>query len=138
MESIAMDGFELSPQQKRLFDLQHDGAKYHGHVTLAIEALEDRNAIKEAIRKVVARHEILRTTFRKLDGITTPLQFISDEPDFVWEEIEATSREEESVALEPHLSGTVGGFLGYGSPLRACLIVRPGNNYVLHLFTPSV
>ena len=134
MDTVVMEGFELSPQQKRLFDLQQDGGNYHGHLTLTIEGVKDRGEIREAIRKVVARHEILRTTFRKVEGVAALLQFISQTPDFIWEEAESESWEDASNASAP----TAESFYREGPPLRAYLKVWPGNRCVLHLLLPSL
>ena len=134
MDTVVMEGFELSPQQKRLFDLQQDGGNYHGHLTLTIEGVKDRGEIREAIRKVVARHEILRTTFRKVEGVAALLQFISQTPDFIWEEAESESWEDASNGSAP----TAESFYREGPPLRAYLKVWPGNRCVLHLLLPSL
>jgi NRPS condensation-like uncharacterized protein len=43
-------------------------------------------ALKWSIQQIVNRHEVLRTRFSVCDGV--PVQVISTEPDFGWEEID--------------------------------------------------
>jgi amino acid adenylation domain-containing protein/non-ribosomal peptide synthase protein (TIGR01720 family) len=51
--------------------------------------------LKEAIRKVIGRHEILRTTFKLLPGMMIPVQVVSDNSDFAF-----TSHDLTHVSLE--------------------------------------
>jgi amino acid adenylation domain-containing protein/non-ribosomal peptide synthase protein (TIGR01720 family) len=77
METI--QGFELSPQQKRLWALQRDGqAPFFGHAVVLIEGELDRERLEAALRDLVTRHEILRTRFERAPGLVLPLQVILD------------------------------------------------------------
>ncbi|MFJ6674693.1 amino acid adenylation domain-containing protein [Actinosynnema sp. NPDC091369] len=72
---------------------------YNGpfHVVLP-EALEP-GAVREAVRRVVGRHEVLRTNLRLSDGVVT--QVVSPEPRFRFEVREYSSDEEpEAIATE--------------------------------------
>jgi hypothetical protein len=48
----------------------------------------DDQRIQAALRTVVERHEILRTTFIRPAGVRIPFQVISEEPKFFWENID--------------------------------------------------
>ena len=77
------DGFRLSPQQKRLWFLQQqDPAAYRAQSKIMIEGCLDVEILKRAVRQIVDRHEILRTTFRRQPGIRTPVQVIAESPQF--------------------------------------------------------
>jgi len=68
---------ELSFAQQRLWFLaQFDGAgeAYHIAGGLRLKGDLDRRAMRRALDRVVARHEVLRTTFRQVDG--RPIQVI--------------------------------------------------------------
>jgi amino acid adenylation domain-containing protein/non-ribosomal peptide synthase protein (TIGR01720 family) len=80
MQTIVAEGFRLSPQQKRLWS-QVDGTEsvaYRVQCAVLIEGRLERTVLKSAIEDVVARHEILRTTFQYRAGIKLPLQVIAD------------------------------------------------------------
>ena len=88
MSADNLIGFRLSPQQKHLWLLQEDGynAAYRVQCAILIEGDLDRDLLKAAIRSVVDRHEILRTIFHFLPGVSLPLQVVSESRDFEWSE----------------------------------------------------
>jgi hypothetical protein len=51
----------------------------------------DVRRLKEAVKVVVGRHGILRTTFPCLSGIKTPFQSIAKSEAFAWREIDLSS-----------------------------------------------
>jgi amino acid adenylation domain-containing protein len=74
----------LSLEQERLWLLQTsrpDSAAYNDLVAVRLRGLLDIDALEQALRALVERHEILRTSFRSIDG--EPRQIVSDtiEPD---------------------------------------------------------
>src|SRR5262245_37043704 len=80
MHEVITDGFRLSPQQKRLWLLQHSEARllYHASCAVVIEGNLNADVFKIALENLVKRHEILRTTLRSLAGMTIPRQVIAD------------------------------------------------------------
>jgi amino acid adenylation domain-containing protein len=81
MQSETIEGFRLSPQQRHLWFTQRavQNQPYRTQCLILIEGMLDTSVFHRAMEDVVTRHEILRTTFRCLPGITMPLQFISDD-----------------------------------------------------------
>src|SRR5687768_9310947 len=70
-------GFRSSPQQRRVWRLQKEGATSCSILcALRIEGDLDRGALRRALTATVARHEILRTAFRLPAGLSAPLQVI--------------------------------------------------------------
>ncbi|MET0624809.1 MAG: amino acid adenylation domain-containing protein [Pyrinomonadaceae bacterium] len=74
-----VEGFRLSPQQRRLWLLQQgDGAAYRARCAVLVEGVLDERALRDALVAVVKRHQILGTTFRGAPGISLPVQVIDD------------------------------------------------------------
>lgn len=75
-----IEGFRLSPQQRHLWSLQHLDANppYRVQGMLLCEGDLKIDILEAALQRIIARHEILRTTFRALPGMSTPLQVICD------------------------------------------------------------
>ena len=75
-----IEGFELSPQQRRLWALQQLGASlpYHTQCVVEISGSLDAGALVASVNDVVARHEILRTSVRQLPAMTIPVQVVTE------------------------------------------------------------
>ncbi|HEV2705167.1 MAG TPA: amino acid adenylation domain-containing protein [Pyrinomonadaceae bacterium] len=89
-----MQGFPLSPQQKHLWQLQDESHAYALHYTCRITGRLDVSRFREALRQVVARHEILRTRFHRVPGVRIPLQVISSDAEATLEVSEMNGLEE--------------------------------------------
>jgi amino acid adenylation domain-containing protein/non-ribosomal peptide synthase protein (TIGR01720 family) len=76
LNDVDVAGYRLSPQQRRLWRVQrlHDSREFMAQCSVLIEGALDMAVLAEAIRTVVQKHEILRTTFRCLPGVTVPVQ----------------------------------------------------------------
>jgi len=100
-----LQGFELSPQQRHLWTLLHDGAgasgladsPYRARAIVAIEGDVESARLREALDRVVRRHEILRMGFHRLPGMTTPLQ-VPREAGFSWRALDGGGCERERIA----------------------------------------
>lgn len=81
-------GFRLSPQQKRLWSLQKDSRAYYAQCAILLEGDVKADRLKKAVCGIASQYEILRTTFRLLPGIRSPVQVISDEVRLSWQEVD--------------------------------------------------
>ena len=83
-----IEGFELSPQQKHLWQLQKDNSdrSYLAQCTVKISGAIQPHILKTAISKIISNHEILRTSFHTLPGMTLPLQVIDEDNSFNFRE----------------------------------------------------
>ncbi|WDD92620.1 amino acid adenylation domain-containing protein [Burkholderia sp. FERM BP-3421] len=74
------DGFGLSPQQRRAWQLGAGApaSPYRVCATLAVRGPLDADALQSAWRAIVAHQEILRTVFHCPPGLTVPLQVIGE------------------------------------------------------------
>jgi amino acid adenylation domain-containing protein/FkbM family methyltransferase len=82
-----LEGYRLSPQQKRTWRLeQSEGRGYESTCMMRMEGDLDLERLKTAVRRVVERHEILRTRCERVQGLEVPLQVIDREAAFSWRE----------------------------------------------------
>ncbi|HWS86516.1 MAG TPA: amino acid adenylation domain-containing protein [Pyrinomonadaceae bacterium] len=94
-----IEGYQLSPQQKHVWRAQREWLTgphrepaepardevfreqpYQVRCTVSIEGALRGDLLRAAVRQVVARHEILRTSFDCLEGMRIPVQVIRDVP----------------------------------------------------------
>jgi amino acid adenylation domain-containing protein len=80
MNSEIIHGFQLSPQQKHLWLLQQksDSLPYRALCTIEVNGNLNLDILSITLKTVVERHQILRTNFRCLPGMSIPLQVIGD------------------------------------------------------------
>src|SRR5947207_139735 len=76
-----IQGYRLSPQQKRLWQLHEYDPKqpYLVRCLIEMEGELDESRLQGALNHVVKQHEILRTSFQLLPGMTIPVQVIADQ-----------------------------------------------------------
>ena len=103
MSQEVVQGFRLSPQQKYLWLLQQESCAYQAQSVVSIEGPLDRSTLEGALQRIVARQEILRTTFEFLPGMKTPVQVVAEETalDFRTVELQPETARFCLVALEP-------------------------------------
>jgi amino acid adenylation domain-containing protein len=143
METI--EGFRLSPQQRRLWELQQlhsDWQQYRARCLIHIRGELDYQVLKEALTQVVQQNEIMRTGFRYLPGVTVPLQIIQDDlpPDmhyFDWRGLLSQhipeAIEELFTTISMHPSD-----VSCGPLLRAFLVALPDDEHALILSIPAL
>jgi amino acid adenylation domain-containing protein len=80
MQKEQIEGFRLSPQQKHIWLLEQSSntSPYRVQSAVLIVGKLKIDVLKTALQKVINQHEILRTTFYCLPGMTIPLQVIAD------------------------------------------------------------
>ena len=80
MQEQSLEGYRLSPQQRHLWLLQQEGysSAYSTVCLVRVTGPLNLASWESAVGSVVQRQEILRTRFRLLPGMTTPLQVIGE------------------------------------------------------------
>ncbi len=73
-----IEGVRLSPQQRRLWRLRDVSLTVRAEVDL--EGPPDREILLAALARAVARHDILRTSFRMIPGLRVPVQDVGEAP----------------------------------------------------------
>jgi amino acid adenylation domain-containing protein len=81
----SIEGFQLSAQQLRLWHLRERGMEQPTRFSIEIAGAVDDDALRAALGAVVSRHEILRTTFRRLPAMAVPIQVINADASFEFE-----------------------------------------------------
>lgn len=129
MQPEQLSGFPLSSQQRCLWVQQQrsstlrENSECRVHITGPI----DRSRLERAIESVVARHEILRTSFVSIPGMSFPLQVIDALGHAQLEySMASTLAQENGSGAESGLSG-----------LRACLTPTSPNEHSLRLIAPA-
>jgi amino acid adenylation domain-containing protein len=83
--SNTLAGFRLSPHQERVWREQQThgvNAPFRAQCVLRLQGTLSASIIEKALQMVVSRHEILRTSFFRPAGVTTPFQVIVEHADF--------------------------------------------------------
>ncbi|MEP0752181.1 amino acid adenylation domain-containing protein [Trichocoleus sp. Lan] len=139
-----INGFRLSPQQNYLWLLQQDSAAYCAQCAILIEGNLKTRALKEAIQKIINRHEILRTSFHREPGIKIPIQVISDRFNITsWHSINVSNcnPQEQEAKIEAILQeerDSISTSESAGSLLRASLITLSDDQHILIVTLPSL
>ncbi|HEX8128489.1 MAG TPA: amino acid adenylation domain-containing protein [Pyrinomonadaceae bacterium] len=104
MQTELLEGYRLSPQQKRLCLLRQDDESiaYRAACVVLIEGNLNTELLAAAVGDVVARHEILRTTLRQLPGLSVPVQVINEAgaPQLAQTDLSALSPPEQAAELD--------------------------------------
>ncbi|MBW4428171.1 MAG: amino acid adenylation domain-containing protein [Nostoc desertorum CM1-VF14] len=81
MQALSIEGFQISPQQKRLWLLQQEAnhQPYRVQCAVLVEGNIKHSILEKAIHNVWDKYEILRTSFPTLAGMAVPLQVIEEE-----------------------------------------------------------
>ncbi|BAY48986.1 amino acid adenylation domain protein [Scytonema sp. HK-05] len=138
-----MQGFRLSPQQKHLWQLQEiDNLPYRSQCAVLIEGNLDINTLKVAIEEFVSRHEILRTNFHCLPGISIPFQVIGKSGIFWGENYDWSSynqqEQEELLQALFHQLNQQPFDLEQGSSLSLSLVTLSPTRYILLICLPAL
>ncbi|MBD2385752.1 non-ribosomal peptide synthetase [Cylindrospermum sp. FACHB-282] len=90
-----ISGFQLSPQQKRLWFLQQNSSAFRTKCLVVIGGHLQAEIFTTAIQQVIYRHEILRTSFDTVPGVKTPVMVIGENNSFSWRYIDLSDANEQ-------------------------------------------
>ncbi|HEY9693232.1 MAG TPA: amino acid adenylation domain-containing protein [Oculatellaceae cyanobacterium] len=137
-----INGFRLSPQQKRVWSLQQDSLVYCVQAAILLEGNLKKDILKSALEQVVSRQEILRTHFLKPTGVKTPVQVINEKSPLFWQEIDLSAHNSqaqfnqiESLLREARL---IFSNFEQGLGLHSSLINLSANKHILLLNLPAL
>ncbi len=136
MNNQAIHGFQLSPQQKHLWLLQKENNSHAYYSFIAVEITGNLNieTLKDAIKTIVNKHQILSTNFCCLPGMNIPLQVIENNSDLLIKEhdLRTISTAEENHAIELLIESIK------QDKLQISLAVLSESRYVLLLNLPAL
>ncbi|MBE9004886.1 amino acid adenylation domain-containing protein [Fortiea sp. LEGE XX443] len=80
MQTEILEGYPISPQQRHIWLLQQNSllSSFRADCTLLIEGNFRLEILETVLAEIISRHEILRTSFPCLNGMTIPLQVINE------------------------------------------------------------
>ncbi|HEX5717351.1 MAG TPA: AMP-binding protein, partial [Thermoanaerobaculia bacterium] len=144
IEAAANGGFPLSPQQRRLWALHQadPAAPWRAQMMVRLNGDLDAARLRAAIGGVVARYEVLRTSFPCPPGMKEPIQVVGG-PDFLWEHTSAPSglsAAEREAWIESlwHGGAAVPPDLERGPVLAASLVTLEPSLHLLSLRLPAL
>ncbi|HYG10819.1 MAG TPA: hypothetical protein VD835_12795, partial [Pyrinomonadaceae bacterium] len=80
MNENTIQGYRLSLQQQRIWrqQIEHDFSSIDNSVCCVVRVPDALHLphLASALQRLIARHEILRTTFHLLPGMSFPLQVV--------------------------------------------------------------
>jgi len=137
-----IEGYRLSPQQKRLWQLQRDLPPLRAQCAIGLDGDLKPEVLREALEAAVNRHEALRTAFQCPPGITLPIQVINETAELAWRvadwgELSGDEEEARVAALFEETEHLPHDF-ERGPILSATLISLSPRRNLLHLSLPSL
>ncbi|HEY9901849.1 MAG TPA: amino acid adenylation domain-containing protein [Candidatus Sericytochromatia bacterium] len=109
MQGLSIEGFRLSPQQKRLWLLQQIGygQPYRVQYAVLIKGNLNPKKLELSLQKIVEKYEILRTNFQALSGMDLPLQVITANrlPTLRYHNLTGLAPEEQQSKIEALFNG---------------------------------
>jgi len=136
-----VDGFRLSPQQRQVWLLKQKGSVPRTQCAVRITGTLKTELLREAVQKVVDRHEILRTTFYLSPGDNFPIQVIADDVTPYWRTVgfsDPDHREQEAVIDRLMLEEGKALTLEQNPIFRLCLVTLSANDHCLIISLPSI
>ena len=148
-EHVVIEGFRLTPQQARLWTMPPGAEAYRAQAAWLLNGDLDAFRLQRALREVVKRHEILRTTFASLPGAQYPVQVIGEDACFLHREVlvdeiddlaEAARAHRFMAEIERALREEAQSVFDYqqGPPLRICLLTLAPRRHALIVTLPSL
>jgi amino acid adenylation domain-containing protein len=142
MQNRVVEGYQLSSQQEHLWFVQRGEAAFCAQGALLLVGALRKEALRDALRGVVARHEILRTTYHRPPGLSAPFQVVCDAADLAWEEADLSASDDAAQRAEvARLSAAErrrGFDLSTGPLLHASLLTLTAERHVLLLSLPAL
>ena len=85
-----IEGYRLSPQQRQVWGLlsRSTSARPHAQCAVSVSGRAAAGALRRAVERLAARHEVLRTEFHRLPGMEFPIQVIGEDARVQWREVD--------------------------------------------------
>ncbi|HSF38962.1 MAG TPA: amino acid adenylation domain-containing protein, partial [Thermoanaerobaculia bacterium] len=139
----SLEGFWLSPQQKRVWLLGRSGPALVCQSVLLVEGALDPHRLERALARVIGRHEIFRTTFEAVPGMALPLQVIAEGAELALREVDWSAggpgiAEEEALGTLLRAEREAPFDLEDGPTARFCRIALGEQRHALAITLPAL
>lgn len=142
MQTQAIEGFRLSPQQKQLWLLQQDSRVYQAYCAIQIQGNLNVEHLKEALGRIVNRHEIFRTRFHRQPGIKLPIQVIETSGTISWNHVKLNglSPQDQSAHIQERVQEKrdLNVLSQLESIVSASLLTLSENHHILLVILPAL
>ncbi len=143
IQETVLEGFRISPQQRRLWRLCREGDLFRSQIALAITGPLRAERLQDALADVAARHEALRTRMASGAGLSLPLQVVertAAAPDLERVDLSALPAAEAEARLSAWLEAACREDIDVGETpaWRAGLARLAANRHVLALTLPAL
>lgn len=142
LQDRVIQGFRLSPQQKRLWEVQQENGIYRVQCTVRIDGDLNLGVLKSALQQIIDRHEILRTDFVRPGGLKTPIQVIAESGQLVWHEIDlrggSVQQQQTHINALFEQDRCQAFDVEHGSGLRSTLLTLSAQQHILLLSLPAL
>ncbi|MDZ8067344.1 MAG: amino acid adenylation domain-containing protein [Nostoc sp. DedQUE08] len=135
-----IQGFPLSPQQKHLWLLQESSNLYCSQCAILVEGNVELEVLKEALEKVIARNEILRTSFYRPRGLKIPVQVIETNTSVSFDEYSLENKSSHEKEIEAFIEKfkQESRKLQPGQLLKLYVLECSSKKYILFINLPSL
>src|SRR5437667_3491552 len=89
MQSQMNAGYELSPQQRQVFEQSRENET--AGLAILLEGGLDIGELRQVLQVLLNRHEILRTSFQRRTGMKFPFQVVREHDELSWDEIDLST-----------------------------------------------
>ncbi|MEM7587940.1 MAG: condensation domain-containing protein, partial [Acidobacteriota bacterium] len=145
LEQQQIEGYALSPQQKRLFrDFVPGSPVPRNRCSVSIKGSLDPNRLRASLEALQERHEILRTGYEMIAGLSDPVQTIAATGRIIFDtaDLESLVSAERELRIEQAWDEIAGHSAtrtaeGTPEPLRAQLLKLDSEHHLL-LFSLSI
>lgn len=100
MQTQTISGFQLAPQQRRLWNLQQNSSAFCSQCSILIDGNLQPETLQNAIQEIVNHHDILRTKFYCPPGLKSPVMVVADQGSFNWEYIDLSDSVQEDIVAK--------------------------------------
>ena len=141
MATVSIEGYRLSPQQKAVWRHGWIGRPYHAQCAIDVKGLLQKDVLKDALKRLIEHHEILRTVYARLPGMDLPVQVIAERQELCYREADISGSPvgQQATQVEAALRSDGGQDFDYerGPIVRFQLLTLAADEHVLICTAPS-
>ncbi|MBD2500011.1 non-ribosomal peptide synthetase [Anabaena azotica] len=138
MQTKTISGFQLAPQQKRLWSLQQNSSTFYTQASILITGNLQPEILQKAIEQIVNYHDILRTSFYRPPGVKTPIMVVADKGYLNWEYLNLSDSSQEDISTKIQELFWQIRQESQTLPLRLYLIKLLDNQHILIISLPAL